>query len=256
MQCQARCYSCFGWLFCHPPNISSRWQGSIFDFCQKRKMPHHGKHQKGEKVGINEKHECPRRNCEGQSFQKVLMCLSLGWGAKNSRPPPKHNSPAKASEPFGKLALFSLSFISFFFICDVLVNLSSPELTLHFWIVRGERPGNVLTAVQRNLKRQVSADVDEAQSHCGMSGHEKFAKSPLPASNASFCCRCRRFDGVNDWSLKEQVQGNKYNPRHSTNCNIVKARSLNKHLYILTFCARLLSFFSRSPSAVSLQMAF
>lgn len=134
-----------------------------FWFLPKEKNDTSWKRSKGEKVGINEKHECPKRNCEGNPFKRC-WCASV-WVEELKTRGHLQSTIAWQKLQSHSVNLVSLAYHSFhFFICDVLVNQSSPKLTLHFWIVCGEGP------------RQVSTDVDEAQSHCGMSGQWKICQ--------------------------------------------------------------------------------
>lgn len=141
-----------------------------------------------------------------QSFQKVLMCLSLGWGAKNSRPPAKHNSLA--------------------FIGDVLVNQSSPKLTLHIWIACGEGP------------RQVSTE----------SLWDERPMKNLP----NLLCQCQTpyfavtADGLMEWMIEVWRSKSRV---INTIQDIQLTATLWKQDHWINIC-------THSPSAVSLQMAF
>lgn len=107
-------------LVLQPPNKHFQPIARLgFWFLAKEKNATPWKTSNGEQVGINEtQHTHPKRKCEGVPFiKKVPVCHSSGWGAENSRPPPKlrYNSPAKASKPWINWISPAFLFISFFF---------------------------------------------------------------------------------------------------------------------------------------------
>lgn len=162
-----------------------------------------------------------------RSFQKVLVCHSSGWGAKNPRPPPevRYNSSTKASKPW--INFISPAFHSFHFF---------PPCVTCLWI-------RVHPAFLANVHREARKCSDSSAQKCKAS-RLKCVKFPPLLSNTLFFCHRWRFDGLNDWNLKGQFQGDKYNLRHSTNRNFVKARLLNKGLSFLTFSPSLLFSFN------------